>query len=163
MADFILDCSYDEENNDWFIDYIFRAESKLAKQKFGDCKLGSLQISRENSVADFLQRKYELNSSSIAVLSYIERNKTCDRREELRGIGMNMLCSIISAFKKDVDYIYLIATSNNLENLISFYKKFGFVSVDENNPEHMIAKLKDISDNCMILKKGKIPVLYNLN
>lgn len=153
--DFILDCERRGEDDNWDFTCTVQTNSVRAKEKFGDCELGKIILMYDDYTLKFLHDKYSIDEKRTIVLDLLFRNKDCDKENELRGIvGFNMLCSLLNEkIFKDFDYIFLIAIS---PGLIKFYKKFGFVSLSEKNPEQMIALVMDIKESCS--SQVKLPV-----
>ena len=163
--DFILRCKKYDDNIDWDYTCTYIASSERAKRKFGNCELASINISHEELVAKEIGRKYNIPYKKIVVLDWISRNKKCDKNNELKGIGINMLCNLLKFFvKRNIQYIYLEATTEgkSLSKLTSFYKRFGFISVDNKNPKIMIGKVSDIFKHCKNKSKQKSPVLFRI-
>lgn len=142
--DFTLSCNYyDDGKNNWDFNCKFYAYSKKAKDDYGHNKLGYIQMSRDTNVIQYYKDKYGI-SLETAILDFIQRDIT---NTKLKGLGMSMLCGLLRHLKvfKKIKSVLLIATS---EQLISFYKKYGFVSVSDKDPKIMIGKIKDIKAKC---------------
>lgn len=151
MANFRLHCLFHKEEKEWDMSCKFKALSDKAKITFGDKILGEITFSYEPAVIRYLNNKFNVPLTTI-ILTFISRFD-----ERIKGIGMQMLCSLIKDFKtlKHVTHIYLeVVESKKMYKLINLYKKFGFVSISESYPEKMIVSLQTLEKNC-----GKYDIL----
>jgi hypothetical protein len=156
MHDFIIKCEEDQSTDgDWDVVCSLHAHSNTAKNKLlgysikDDVRLAYISLSHEKNVINslkFNKKPVPKNTIILNMINKIVTNTNIDL--ELKGIGIKLLCSILSKLKNfDATHIYLIATSSDEKKLIAFYKKFGFVS-DNTNPEEMVASVDDIVSKC---------------
>ena len=92
------------------------------------------------------------------ILSLVIRNKEHDKENKLKGIGMTMLCSLLTFFKMEqIKYIYLDATTSKsqINKLISLYKSFGFVSIDPKDPKKCWHQLRMLRKVVILLETQK--------
>ncbi len=153
--DFILDCEFEKDGNSWDLNCNLKPESQISIEKFGKRSLGYISISYDLKIIDHLSKKFKkITTHNTVILNMVFR----EPNSELVGIGMAMICSLLSNLHdlENVQFIYLEAIS---DKLLKIYKKFNFFSIDENNSHKMIGNIEDIAMSCIKINSRKIPVL----
>lgn len=155
--DFIIKIKKDEDDpENWRYTIKLYASSIKAREEFGDCILATLILDKDEDTLNFLHKKYDtITSSNTVILEYIQRHDDCDKDKKIKNILNLMLCNIIDKLNINIDYVYLFAIH---PKLISLYTKYGFKSIDEEDPRNMLAKLTTLADVCY-----QSPKLYITN
>lgn len=161
--DFDMRCKSYNDGNEWDLSCEYKARSKRAINEFGTNSLAFISLDHDPVVIDALSKEYGVPKST-AILSFVSRAKEKDPENKLVGIGMVMMCSLLKHMYKrlKITHIYLVATTtpDKEQSLIKLYKKFGYVSVDENAPKNMIGNIKNIAKGCIQYRHGRsIPLL----
>ena len=89
--------------------------------------------------------KYGKSSNEMIVLDLIQRHNKCDKDRKVLNITGLLLCNLLDKLGIHAKYIYLFAVR---QELVSHYRKFGFRSVDVNDPRNMIASVDDLAKSC---------------
>lgn len=161
--DFHLDCYLNRNDEDWDILCNLKAWSSKALEVFKQKKLGFVSLEHDKDIIRKLQKDYPNIPDNTAILTFIQRYDINSKDTFFKGIGMKIICSLLSTIYKElnVEYIFLIATSDHLRKnkLIEFYKRFNFKSIDPNHPNYLIASMENFKKGCLIERPdSNIPI-----